>query len=200
MTTAPATGLLTRFVLENPWPLCVLLGISAVALIKFGFDRDDRRMVVAAIGCVLGAAAVALVAWIVTTPGEHARRVTRALVTAAENADSFGMRALFPDDASIHFGSLASPGFDRDEIERGIDALGSRHRIESNTITVLRAGAIDANAAIAELGCITTTASSFGPVPSTWLVRVERGTDGTWRIQRLANTAIAGRSPSSRPW
>jgi len=121
-------------------------------------------------------------------------------VTAAEVADLASMRSLVEESASIHFGSLAAPGFDRAEIDRGIDSLGGRHRVESNTVTRLRAGTVDPRTGIAELGCITTTASSLGPVPSTWLLRVERGDDGQWRIVQLACTAIAGRAPSSRPW
>jgi len=200
VTHAPATGLFTRYVLENPWPLVVLLGIAAIALAKLGTDRDGRRLVGGAVACVLAAAVVFLTAWMVTTPGEHARRVTRALVTAAEAGDLVAMRDLFAADASLHLGSLAALGLDRDEIDRGIDTLGSQHRVASNTVTVLRAGPIDANAAVAELGNITTTASSFGPVPNAWLLRIERGSDGVWRIQRLSCTAIAGRAPSSRPW
>lgn len=200
VTAAPETGFLTRYLLENPWPLGALLAVAAIILGKVAMDRDDRRLLAAAGGCVAAAAALFLVAWLVTTPGEHAKRVTRELVAAAEAGDLAAMRALFDADATLHFGSLAAPGFDRAEISRGIDTLASRHRVESNTVTLLRAGTVDADTGIAELGCLTTTASSYGPVPSTWLLRVERGGDDRWRIRRLACIAVAGREPGTGLW
>jgi len=200
VNTAPETSIFTRFLLENPWPIGIAFAVAAIVFVKLALDRDDRRLLAGALGCVVAAAAVFFVSWLVTTPGEHARRITRGIVAAAEAGDLNAMRALFDTDASVHFGSLAAPGFDRAEIDRGIDAIGSRHRIQSNTVTLLRAGSVDRDTGVAELGCLTTTASSLGPVPSTWLLRVERGADGQWRVRRLACTAIAGRSPTSQPW
>lgn len=200
MTSAPPQGFFTRYLLENPWPAVVMLALIALALARFGRDRDDRRLLLGALGCAVAGAAVFLVSWLVTTPAEHARRVTSEIVAAAEAGNLNAMRALFAPDASIHPGSLSTPGLERAEIDRGIDALGDRHRIESNTVTALRAGTVDADTAVAELGCLTTTASSYGTVPSTWLFRVERGADGRWRVRRLACVAIAGRAPSGLPW
>lgn len=174
--------------------------VLALLLGKFAFDRDDRRLLLGALASLLLGALVVVVAMLITTPAEHARRVASSLVEAAEASDLAAMRQLFDDEASIHFGSLGAIGLDRSVIDRGIEAIGSHHRVESNTVTRRRAGSLDERRAVAEISCITTTASSFGPVPSTWLLEVELDPDGVWRIHRLACTAIAGRAPTSQPW
>lgn len=186
--------------LENPWPACVALLVAAAILTKIALDRDDRRLLGGALGCVLAAAVIFLTAWVVVTPGEHARRVVRAFVDAAEAGDLGGMQALLSPDASIHIGALTAPGMDRAELDRALSLLEHRHRIESNTVTVLRAGPLSGNAAVAELACITTTRSSVGPVTSSWLFRVERAPDGRWRIGQIAGISMAGRPAAQPPW
>jgi len=200
VTSAPTTGLLTRFLLENPWPLCIMLLLAAIVLAKFALDRADQRMLLGSLGCVLASAAVFVTAWIVVTPGEHARRVVRTFVDAAEAGDMQGMQAVLAPDASLHIGALTAPGMDRSELDRALSMLEGRHRIESNTVTALRAGPLSADAAVAELSCFTTTSSSFGPVQSTWLFRVEQTPQGTWNIRRIAGVSMAGRAAERPPW
>lgn len=176
--------------------------MAALALIvlKVGRDRDDRRFQLAALGAALIGAGVWLASALVTTPGEHARRVVSAFVEAAEAGEVQEMRELLAPDASIHLGSLTAPGMDRAELDRAISLLEGRHRVESNTITLLRTGAYSSDAAAAELGCITTTRGSVGPVPNSWLFRVERGADRIWLIRRIASISIAGRPAEPRTW
>ncbi|MBX3354580.1 MAG: hypothetical protein KF724_02655 [Phycisphaeraceae bacterium] len=199
VTSAPDPGFFTRYLLENPWPAVIILAVAAVALLRFAIDREDRRLLLGAAGCVAAGVVIFITATLVTTPAEHARRVANELIEAAETANLNAMRALFEEDASIHFGSLTSIGLEWRIIDQGIESLGRQHRIESNSVTRLRAGPVTGGA-VAEFGCITTTASSFGPVPSTWLIEVVPGADGQWRIRRLAAVAIAGRAPSGQPW
>lgn len=200
MDGIPRTGAFARFLLENPWPAVVVMAVLAIVLLKLARDRDDRRLLSGALAAALVGAAVWIVSWSVTTPGEHARRVVGAFVEAAEAGDVPAMHRWLVPDASLHLGALTAPGLDRQELDRALSLLESKHRVESNSITMLRAGALSSDAAIAELGCITTTHGSYGPVPSSWLFRVERQPDGSWRIRRLAAVSIAGRPAEPRSW
>ncbi len=198
--SAPDPGLLTRYLLENPWPLALALAAAAVVLFKLAQDRDDRRLLGASAGCLLGGALVWLVATLVTTAGEHGRRIVTEFVAAAVAGDGTAMRARLAPDASLHLGGLTAPGLDRSELDRALSVLEDRHRVESNTVTRMRAAGVGGDAAVVELGCITTTRSSLGPVPSSWSLRVERQPDGAWLIRRIAAVSVAGRPADPSSW
>jgi len=200
VTEAPATGVLVRYLLENPWPLCTVLALVALLLLHLSRERDDRRFRLAALVMALVGIGAWLLSWSVDTPGERAVRVVEAFVAAAEEGRVRQMREWLAPDASLHYGALTAPGMDRAELDRSLSQLEDRHRIESNSITKLRAGAVDDATGVAELGCLTTTRSSFGPVPSLWLFRVERQDDGRWLIRRIAAISIAGRPAEPSSW
>ncbi|MDY7108765.1 MAG: hypothetical protein SYC29_09020, partial [Planctomycetota bacterium] len=87
MPQPPNVGLLTRYVLENPYPLGAGLLVIALVVGWLGL-RDGRsdRMIIA-VASVLLAAGVIAAGLLVVTSGEHGRRVTRDLVEAAVTED-----------------------------------------------------------------------------------------------------------------
>ncbi len=200
MDSLPESGVLTRWVLENPWPLAVLLTVAGAILGWTALDRGSARRLAVAAGLLACAGAALLCGWLVVTPGEHAVRVTAALVDAAERGDVPAMERLLADQASIHWGSLTAPGLDRAEIERGFAALAGPQRIVSNAVTRLRGAGAENGDGVTELACLTTTQGSFGPVPSEWMFRVRRQPDGHWLIEQMACRSLAGRRPGARPW
>ncbi len=197
MPEPPRVGLFTRYVLENPYPLGVLL-LALAAGFAWTALRSDRpqRLRPAGILGVVGAA-VLLTGTLVATAGEHAGGVTVAVVVAAVAADVSGAAALFADDARLSFGSPTNPGLPRGDIEARIDQLDGKYRIQSNQVTMLRAYTETSDRATVHLACFTTLERGFGPAPTQWVLRVQRQGDGTWKIAHVTWISYAGHSPAS---
>ena len=184
--------------LENPYPAGLLMLALAVGLAWTAL-RIDRRERLAGAGILAGLGAVVLlVGAVVVTPGEEARRVVLAVVKAAETADIAEAGAHFSDDATLAFGSPNNPGYPRDAIQKNLDRLGDRYRITSNQITSLKAFTESPREATVHLGLRTTVEVGFGPMPTWWVLRVEKEPDGTWKIIRAAWVSVAGQTPSAR--
>ncbi len=196
MPEPPHVGLFTRYVLENPLPLgFVLLALAAGA--AWTALRSERRTRLRA-AAVLGAAgaAVLLLGALVVTSGERGRRVTLALVDAAVAGDVGAASACFADDATLAFGRTTNPGFPRDEIEERLRGLAGDYAIRSNRVLTLRSCGETRRRAEVHLACATTLEAGFGPVRTQWVLTVERGAGGAWKITRVTWISIEGRAPS----
>ena len=197
MPEPPRVGLFTRYVLENPYPLGVLL-VALAAGFAWTALRSDRpqRLRTAGILGVVGAA-VLLTGTLVATAGERARRVTLAVVEAAVAADVSGAAAQFAEDARLSFGGPTNPSLPRRDLEARIDQLDGKYRIGSNQVTMLRAYTETSDRATVHLACRTALERDFGPVPTQWVLRVERQADGTWKIAHVTWISLGGRAPGS---
>lgn len=191
----PASPFLDRWFAEAPWGIAFPLLVTAAVLAWWGARNERARPIMAGVGCLLAAAATLLVAAMRTSPGEHAAATVRELVERAEAADIDGIHALLSHDASFHHGSPRSPGQDTDRLMRATETLRGRHRIDSNDITRLDLATIAPDRGAVVLACRTTTASSWGPVPTRWWIEVVRTPDGEWRIDRIAWLALMDRAP-----
>lgn len=193
--SSPQSSFFTHYVLENPWPVGLALIAIAAILTWLGLreglhSRTRTGLILGVVGAVIITAGT-----LVTTAGEHAGRITRALVEATVNKDLVGGMALFSDDAVMSAGSPLNPGFDRVFIAERFAALAERHTIESNSITTLRSATISEDEAETRLGCLTTVAAFPYPNASQWIIRVKRMSDGQWKITRLTCVAINDQTP-----
>ncbi len=188
--------MLTRFLLENPYPLgLVLLALGGGVLWTALQSGSTRRLRIAAALAAAGGA-VLMTGWLVVTSGERARQVVLDLVAAAEAGDVPAALDLFASDAGLSLGSPSNPAYASDAIRRRVEQLNGRYRIESNEITQLDAQTETWHRATVHLGCRTVPVVGFGPVPTQWEVRVERQDDGTWKIAHVTWLSIAGRAPT----
>ena len=187
-------------VADHPWSWITALCAGGLVMAWMGVQAGRARWLVASAACGLGALAVALVARLVHTPALHATQAVRALVAAAEAGDIASAKRQFADDASWHLVSRERPGMDRSRIDEALDALGDRHRIDRNEEVGLDASTEAPDLGVVEVGFRTTTASSYGMVPTRWRFEVRRGDDGAWRIERATWMTLAGRDPPSRGW
>ena len=190
------SGLLTRYVVENPWPLTILLLVAAIATAYTAVQRDNSKLLLIPLGIGAVAGLVLLIASLVSTPGEQAMASTREFVRAAEEGRSNDMISMLRSDATMHIGRTENAGQPLQELERELQMLDGVHRIVSNRITRLEAETIESDTVIVELGCYTETKSSFGTVPSAWLIEWRRDADGTWMVRRITAAKIAGRVPT----
>jgi hypothetical protein len=185
---------------DRPWTWITILCAAGLVLAWMGVQAGRWRWLGASAACGVAALAVALVARFVPTPALMATQCVRGLVAAAESGDVATARGHFAPDASWHMRSRERPGVGRDRIDAALDALGSRHRIESNEEVSLQATTEAPDLGVVEVGFRTVTASSYGMVPTRWRFEVRRADDGSWRIERITWMTLAGRDPPDGGW
>lgn len=181
----------------NLWWIAFWLGLLSTALLWFGWQRDNLRIMGAA---AAGFAAIALsiaTAVLTTTPAEHGEETIAAFVAAAVNGDAHGMQRAFAPDAVWHLASTDSPPGDVERIQRAIDRIANTQRVQSNIITQLHGSTLDDDRAFVELACLTETAQSTGLVATRWEFEVRRDADGQWRITRIVWVRLMGQPPSA---
>ncbi len=191
-------GVLTRYVLENPYPLGVLLLALALGLLWTAVRGEQRQRLPLAGGLAGAGVVVLLVGTFVITSGERAAALTLTLVDAAVTADIQRARSLFADDATMSFGRSSNPSHGRVEIDRRVDRLQDRYRVASNRIMSLEAETKSRERAVVVLACSTQLEQGFGPIITRWELEVERQPDGTWKIAHVTWESLNGQTPSTK--
>lgn len=198
MPDPPSVGLVTRFLLENPYPVGLVVLAVAGGLLWTGLREGRReRLLVGLIGITV-AAAVLTIGAVVVTSGERARKVTIELVEAAVAANVVDVMSHFGDEATFAFASPTNPGFPLDYIRQQALRLESQVSIESNRITQLKAYSVSKDSAIVHLGCSTTAAQGYGPTPTQWVLQIERDDQGDYKIVHVTWVSLAGNPPRHR--
>lgn len=195
MPEPPSSSLITRYVLENPWPLGIVAIAVASLLIWSGLREGLMRRVNVAIGIGLAGIGVIIIGHLVTTAGEHAKEVSRALVKAMVAGDRIGAVRLFTNDAVLSVGSPRNPGLDHDVIVDAIDRWASNYRVSSNSVTMLRGYSESSEIGEAHLACLTEVNEFPYPTPSQWVIRAQRQANGDWKIVQLTCVSISGQTP-----
>lgn len=195
VATPTLAGLLSRYVLENPWPLAILLGLIGAGLGWKWLREGERAYRDVAAGCLAAAAIVLGLGLAITTSAERAKVVVRDFVAHAEAGDIDAMLGLLTDGCTLHYGAPENPGLPREMWEPSIGLLRGRYAIDSNRITRLDAESERGGAATVELACVTTVSLAPYPTPNAWWLRVAEQRDGSWRIERIAARRIGNSTP-----
>ena len=185
------------YITENPWPVGL---VSAVFLLIFVilFLRDgESRTLVLGVLALVSLAGVFLVDALVVTPSERGQKVVRDMVRSAESGDVDEMLKGISPDASLHLGDIKRPGRMFTELERSLRTLERSNRVTDNFVMKLDGRTLDAGRSEVTLACITTTTSSMGSVPTTWLFEVSEQPDGRWLVTRVVFQSIMGKPPSN---
>ena len=198
MPDPPSVGLVTRYLLENPYPVGLVVLAVAGGLLWTGLREGRReRLVVGLIGLAV-AAAVLTIGAVVVTSGERARKVAIAMVEAAAASDVVEVMSHFADEATFAFASPTNPGFPLDYIRQQALRLEAQYHIESNSITQLKAYSTSSDSAIVHLGCSTTVTQGFGPTPTQWVLQMQRDDQGEFKIVHITWVSLAGNPPPHR--
>jgi hypothetical protein len=188
-----------RLLFEAPLPALIVLGaIAAIAVWRALAGSGRPAWIAAGVAAALGIATF-VAARTVTTPGEHAASVVRALVAHAEAAETDAAVALFSPSAVFNYGMRENAGFAIGEIESALRSLEGKHRIVQNRIRRLEFATIDERTGEVELSCSTETTLSMGAIPTDWIMRVRREGD-RWRIDRITFERLYGRPPTVGIW
>ena len=194
MPAPPPVGLFTRYVLENPYPLGLVLLAIAVALAASGLRQGRVDRLRWSLLPLALAAGVLLAGLLVATSAERAKVATRRLVDAVVGEDLVGVMNCFADDALLHLGATTNIGMDVDAIRDGVSRFAGRFDVESNRISMLDGYTESSTRATVHLA-LWTDAGGYGPTPSQWVIAVERQDDGAWKIADLTFISVAGRAP-----
>lgn len=194
MTDPPSTGLLTRYVLENPWPLALVLLIIALAVGYSALVQGHLKRLPGALILMAASIGITLAGLLVHTSGEQAKRITRLFVDAVAASDTTLTLGLLAPDATLSFDSPRNPGYDLTFIKSRLSRLNNDYTIDSNRITHLEGYVETSEQGVAFLTCWTE--AGFGPVRSQWVIRVSQQTDGSWLISRLTCLRINDREAS----
>lgn len=194
-TELPASPLLLRLFAEHPWTVVWPLLLAGALLAWLGARNERPKQILLGVAALVVAAGVLTLASLWDSPGEQAAEAVRHLVQCAEQGDVGGVQDCFLDSATLHYGTPEAPGVDIRDIRAAAQSLGGRNRVSDNTITELQSATVDSTTAQVLLGCRTSTASSYGAVPTRWWIELVRQPGGPWRIQRLAFLSVAGQRP-----
>jgi hypothetical protein len=191
----PDSSLVTRYVLENPWPLGLSLLAIAVWLGWTGLREGLMpRLRAAAILGGIGSAVLALGA-LITTAGERAKSVTRQLVDTVVNQGAGAAAPFFADDAVLVVGSPSNPGIGGGVIQSQLIPAASRYHIDSNTVTSLKGYTESSGSGVAHLASLTSVQGFT--TASRWVLHVQEQADGQWKITRLTCVSINNQTPST---
>lgn len=168
------------YLLENPWPIAIVLLILGAALVIIAYRTGGRRVKIAA--AVVGALAAALVAlaYLVTTDREAIDRNTESLVGAA----------VVPVELDVFRQTLSKDVrlFDRDYqsildgIQRGLDRWNVRYAYITG-LEVDQTG----DQGRSYLAVITRLDSNIGggSTLTRWMLHWKKEPDGAWRVVKI---------------
>jgi hypothetical protein len=198
MPEPPFVDLITRFVLENPWPLAMPLTIAGAVVVWRTLTGGRSRALGVGLGLIGVAIALCVVAWMVQTSGERAKSLARQFVAAVEAEDVNGAITLLTSDATLAYDSPLNPGHDLGVISTRLQGLANEFVIASNSITRLDGFSESAERGVCHLSCVTQVenAMGFGPVRSRWVLWATPQGDGTWRISRITAVSFNGEEAS----
>jgi ketosteroid isomerase-like protein len=172
-----------RVLFEQPLllggPLVVL---AVVALFTFNARGELKRGALASGALLAGAAALFLLAALVSTTHERVKAATRALVAAVATADVAAAGELLSEDAEIRYAGFSVPGRAGvlEAVGRNMSVGGPLH-VASWGISELQSG-LDGAALARSQVLVRATPSATGAPVSAWvLLKWERGADGAWR-------------------
>ena len=177
----PPPPLLTHYLLESPWLVCVTLLTVAAALALIGWRGGQRRPMIASAIAACLAGVLFLVAMLVQTDRERMAQRARAMVDAAAspvNLELFG--ETLSEDATFF-------GRDRDAILGMLQRSAHRWQVSQAYITRLEVHQDDATRGQTYLSIITRLNTSFGggSAQTRWLLHWRKEPDGVWRIRRI---------------
>lgn len=199
MPDSPDVGLFTRFVLENPYPIAVVAIVLGMGLLWTGLREGQINRQRSGLAGISVAVAVLIIASLVTTSGEHAKKLTRSLVEATVQADAVKVMSHFTSDATMSFTSPTNQGFPIDFVEDKAIRLESQYKVESNRIGSLKGFTQSPDSAIVHLSCTTTIAGGYGATPTSWVLRIERQADNSWKIVHFTWISIFNKPPPKMP-
>jgi len=195
MPDAPHVSFFTRYVLESPLPLSVVLLAIAGVLAVVALREGRRNLLIGGGAAALLAVIVFITGRLIETSGEKAEAITKQLVSAAVAGDTTGTMALFSDGAVMTLVAPNNEAQSLDYVRSGVDAVANRYAIDSNRITQLRGYSVAGDHAEVHMTCMTEIGGST--TQTQWVLSVREQADGSWKVDKLTWVNINRQRPST---
>jgi len=194
-TPLPAAPLWERLLLENPWPLTILLlagaGIAWTVLNNRARPRDATKAAIALAGAGVG---VFVLATLVSTTREGLRTAAADLVRAVARADAPAVRDACTSEAALYWW-VNPKGLPLDDIldRVGRDFIpGGTYAVKDLAILASQAHVESPDHARVQIKVRVTPQSTGFPNISWWRLDYRLGSDGRWRVHGIQPLAISG--------
>lgn len=196
----PGAPFLTGVLLESPWPMVLLLGITAGLVWILYSNRGQIRKARAGAAILLAAAVgVFLLARLVTTDREAVRQIARQLVRDVAAANVPGVRGALAQECELLL-SATAPAMDANDIlervERDFSSRGP-YRVKDYGILETQSATYPDGLASVQIK-VRVTAESGGILLSWWRLDF-RGEAGGWRVTRIRMLSNSAGSAAGLP-
>lgn len=187
----PSPPLLERILLDNPWPLVIVLGVAAIVIFVMLNGRGKLRAGLVAAGTLLLAAGGAyLTSVLVTTPREQIKQATRELIDATADVQLGRLEHLLDDDLVIRVFGVPRDAGKTGTLSAVDRRLGGQYVVREHSIQQMHA-TID-GPRVGRTHVRVHVGSDMGALSSWWRVDWERGPDDIWRARRIEALWIPG--------
>lgn len=187
----PSPPPIEHYLLENPWPLVVVLAVAGVtAFLRLRAAGKPRPGTLWGLTLFLAAGGVWTLASWVQTGREAITRSTAALIGAAARADIPSLDALLSDQLSL-FRPGGGPGLGKTEtIGRVQRDLGGPYRVREWAVLETQAMTDSASSGVAQVRVRVTLEAAGIPNISWWRIDWRKGADGAWRAVTIEPVSV----------
>ena len=185
--------LLPHLFLEAPWPvLIVLVGLAAIMRVV-GRRNGKAWMSWMALGALVLAVGVWLLAWAVTTDRETLLADTHKLVDATVRPVHMStLESMIPPDTPI----VTAHGVMISRFSQVKQTLKA-YPIDTQNITSINAQT-SGTKGLSVFSVTTHFRVMNVPIPSTWAFRWKRGASGRWQVSRIVWLTLRHQNPPHR--
>jgi len=195
MPEAPSVSFFTRYVLESPLPLTIVLLVGAVVFCVMALRDGRGSMFVVSGALLLLAGGVFGLGSLVVTSGEHAEALTLDFEQRAVAGDVAGSMALFTDGAVLTLNAPTNEALSLEYVRSGIAAVSTRYRIDDNRVSQLRGYTVSSDHAIVHMTCMTDVGGST--TQTQWVLSARRQSDDTWKFDKITWVNVNRQRPST---
>jgi hypothetical protein len=192
LAQVPPPSFWSHLFLESPWPaIGGLIGAWAVLRVIGARRQQGLKLRIAAVTALGLAAALAVLAWAVTTDREQVQARTEALVEATQPLDRGTLDQLIQPDAAI-----TVEGGPRLTTYAALGPALDRLEVASQSLSELEAGVATADEAVSRVALSTRLAEPAmpRPAPSEWRFHWRRDDQGRWRVREVVLVEVNGKS------
>ena len=195
----PSPSPISHFLLENPYPLAILL-VLAAAVVMYTFNRRAQARRGVRIGFLLAAIAAAIVALghFVQTTREKLILNTALLVDATAVADTGRLGPMLAPDCSLMLYGRQRTPLGKDEILSKVQEYpGRQFPVKDHSIVESQAIADSGRAGRTQVR-VRVTPNGMPPIGSWWRIAWRRDADtaddplGGWRVVSIGCLSIDG--------
>ncbi|MAE62568.1 MAG: hypothetical protein CMJ49_14570 [Planctomycetaceae bacterium] len=183
----PDPPFIPHLLLENPWPLAIILIALGIALGLSALRNERPRLLIAGGAIALFGIVILVTATLIDTPREIMHRRTKQLVAAAlPNAAIPEIKALLTDDMRLT-STDGTVNLTRDQVLTNIQDATQDYNVVSHNVTKIKteSTAPDRGRSYASIFVQVEFTSGTFPARVGIVMEWEKQPDGVWRVDQI---------------